>query len=632
MSSARRATEASEERIKQRIEQLPAKPGVYFLKGGRGRILYIGKAQNLKSRVRSYFRAGGDGRLRAALLSQQVREIDVVVTPNVKDALLLENELIKQHRPRFNVKLRDDKQYLGLRLDPRERWPRLMAVRHFRQDGAHYFGPYTSSASLRRAVSDLRRSFPLRSCSDGMFRDCARRGRPCIEYEMKRCAGPCCALVDPESYAELVQGTELFLRGRSGNLVRELTARMQAAAAEQRFEAAAHLRDRIGAVERTLERQQIVSDRPVDRDVFACARRGGEVEFQVLSVREGRVVGTADYAFSGVELDDAALFESFLAQYYAGSETREVPHEVLTPQPVDAEGALRALLRERAGFSVYFKVPQKGASAELLALARSNAELRLEQRLAQAASSERVLEELRERLDLSRLPLRIECYDVSAGGGVLAVASRVVFERGQPDKASYRRYRIRGAPAGDDYACLREVFARRLRAVEREPLPDLIVVDGGKGQLGVVLAALRDAGLELSAVALAKERAADGARARVRRDRGLKAERIFLPRSKDPLALPANSEALLLLQRIRDESHRFAIAFQRALRRKAHLASVLEELPGIGPAKRRALLRHLGSLRAVQAASIAELAAVPGIRLEEAQRIQRFFAQLLRAR
>jgi len=303
----------------ERLEALPTEPGVYLFKSERGRVLYVGKAQNLRTRVRSYFQAGGDGRIRVPPLVERTRDVDVVVTRNVKDALLLENELIKQHKPPFNVRLRDDKQYLALRLDPRETWPRLTQVRSFKRDGAFYFGPYTSSVAMREAVSNLRRIFPLRSCSDGTFRDYARRGRPCIEFEMKRCVAPCCDRVEPEAYAELVEGTALFLRGRSDELVGLLRRRMAEAAEAQRFEEAARLRDRIGAVEHTVERQQIVAAERVDRDVFGLARRGGEVELQVLHVREGRVVGAAGYGFSDVRLDEGEVVGSFLGQYYVGS-------------------------------------------------------------------------------------------------------------------------------------------------------------------------------------------------------------------------------------------------------------------------------------------------------------------------
>ena len=610
--------------LAERAESLPAVPGVYLFKSERGRVLYVGKAQNLRARVRQYV-AGGDGRIRIPRLLDRAADVDVVVTPSVKDALLLENELIKQHKPPFNVRLRDDKQYLALRLDRRETWPRLTEVRRFADDGADYFGPYTSSVSMKEALSNLRRIFPLRVCSEGTFRDYARRGRPCIEHEMKRCVAPCCGLVDAASYAELVEGTALFLRGRSDELVAELSERMARAAAEQRFEDAARIRDQLAAVERTVERQQIVAERAIDRDVFALARSGGDVEVQVLHVREGRVVGTQGYPLAGVELDDGDLIGSFLGQYYGQPADRPVPGEVLTPAPLEDDGALEALLSERAARRVAVRAPQRGAGRELVALAAANAELGLARRLEAKESVEATLAELRERLSLRAQPRRIEGYDVSTLHGTLSVASRVVFEDGRPARQLYRRYRIKEAPPDDDYACLREVLTRRLARADGDPLPDLLMVDGGKGQLAVVSAALLDAGIEVDAIGLAKERDADAPSPRVRRSGGLKAERVFLPQRKDPVSLPPSSRGLLLLQRVRDESHRFAIEFQRSLRSKVNFASILEELPGIGPTKRRALLRQLGSLRAVRGASEAELRAVSGISARDAATLRGFF-------
>jgi excinuclease ABC subunit C len=614
--------------LAERTLGLPVAPGVYLFKGARGRVLYVGKAQNLRARVRSYLGAGGDGRARLAKLVEHATDVSVVVTRSVKDALLLENELIKRYRPPFNVRLRDDKQYLALRLDTRETWPRLTMVRRFERDGARYFGPYTSSGAMREALSQLRRIFPLRSCSDAVFRDYSRRGRPCIEHEMGRCPGPCVGLVTQENYRELVLGTELFLRGRCGELVEALERGMAEAAAAERFEEAARLRDRIAAIHETTERQRIVSERPVDRDVFALARDGGEVGLQVLHVREGRVAGSAEYAFSDVALDDGEVMASFLGQYYAGAIERPVPAEILSSVPVVDGEALEALLAERARRSVSLRTPARGAGRELLDLAARNASLGLQRRLEARESVEATLAELREALALSQLPRRIECYDVSNLQGTLAVASRVVFEDGQPRKAHYRRYRVRDAAAGDDLACMREVLARRLAAREREPLPDLLVLDGGKGQLAVATALLGDAGLALDHVALAKARDEEGPAARVRRGGGLKAERVYVPGRKDPVSLPVSSRGLLLLQRVRDEAHRFALAFHRALRRKAGLTSVLEELPGIGPGKRRALLRHLGSLREVRVASVERLAQVPGVSRRDAERLHAFFRAL----
>jgi excinuclease ABC subunit C len=613
--------------LSERARALPNEPGVYLFKNERGTILYIGKAQNLRARVRSYL-SGGDGRYQIPALIERARDVDVIVTHSVKDALLLENELIKRHKPPFNVDLRDDKQYLALRLDAKADWPRLTEVRRFRDDGALYFGPYTSSGALREAISNLRRIFPLRSCSNSVFRDYRRRGRPCIEFQMKRCLGPCCDLVEADAYAELVNGTILFLKGRSDELVQELDRRMHEAGDTERFEEAAMLRDQIVRVERTVERQQIVGERRLDRDVFGLARDGGEACVQVLHVREGRVVGAQDYAFSDVRIDDSTVIGSFLGQYYGPEHERQIPNEVLTPDEVGDDGALQSLLADTAGRKVGLRAPKRGPMLELVRMANRNAELSLVRRLEAKGSIDAALGELQEKLSLSVLPRRVEGYDVSTLHGTLTVACRVAFENGRPNKSDYRRYRIKQAALDDDYAALREVFRRRLARADSEPLPDLFLVDGGKGQLGVLSAALADAGYSVDAVGISKERDLDSPSVRVRRGGGLKAERLYLPGRRNPVLLPPSSRGLLYLQHVRDESHRFAIEFQRSLRSRQNFTSILEELPGIGPAKRRALLRELGSLRAVKQAPLERLRQVPGISERDAATIHGFFSEL----
>ncbi len=613
--------------LEEQVESLPAEPGVYLFKSERGAVLYVGKAQSLKSRVRQYVN-GGDGRIRIPALVERAASVDVLVTGNVKEALLLENELIKQHRPPFNVRLRDDKQYLALRIDANEPWPRVTLVRRFRKDGANYFGPYTSSVALKSSLSKLRALFPLRSCTEATFKDYARRGRPCIEYEMKRCLGPCCGLAEESAYAAQVAGTMLFLRGKSRELVDNIEREMEEAAAEERFEDAARLRNRLQAIERTIESQQIVTEKGLDRDVFAIAREGGEVDVQVLHVREGRVIGARDFPFSNVRLDDGDVMGSFLGQFYGSGEGHAPPREVLTSVDFEDEGALALLWRERFKQGVAIRRPQRGGSRRLVEIAERNASLSLATRLAARESVETALGELEERLRLSARPCRIECYDVSNLQGTLAVASRVSFDAGEPVKNDYRRYRIRNAEAGDDYACMREVLDRRFRRVEKEPLPDLLMVDGGRGHLGVVMAALDDAGLEVEVLGISKERDDASPSVRVKRSGGLKAERIYRPGRLNPILLAPSSRGMLLLQRIRDESHRFAIEFQRELRSKVNMTSILEELPGIGPSKRNALLKTLGSLRGVRNATVDELRTVPGVSNRDAESIRRFFDAL----
>ena len=610
--------------LKERIRALPTGPGVYLFKGEKDAILYVGKAQNLRSRVRSYFGQGHDGRIRMDFLIPRIADVDVVVTSNVKEALLLENQLIKKHKPRFNVRLRDDKNYLGLRLDQNETYPRFTETRRFLRDGATYFGPYTSSRSLHQTLSTLQRIFPLRTCSDSGLKSYRRQGRPCLEHSVGRCAAPCCGLISDESYAELVKGAALFLKGRSGELVRDLRSRMDSAASQERFEEAARLRDRIQAIERTVERQATISTQLVDRDVFGLARDAGKLEIQVLHVRQGRLLGGNAYSFRDVRVEDAEALDSFLTQFYA--EDRDVPREVLVPVDVDGREALEAVWRERSGRVVALRTPQRGELRQLVDMAQRNASLALLERTRKSEDAERALADVQETLRLPSLPMRIECYDISHLQGVLTVGSRVVFVGAQPHKDGYRRYKLREADAGDDYAALREVLVRRLARIESDPAPDLLLIDGGKGQLNAVRAALDDLGVEIALASIAKERDDESPSPRVQRHGGPKRERVFLPGVKDPLLPAPDSPALLLLQRIRDESHRFAIRYHRELRSKVGLRSILDELPGIGPVKRRSLLRTLGSLEKIRNATQAQLAAVPKISRVDAEMIYRFFA------
>ncbi len=627
MNPSEDSTEPGRDELRKRVAGLPATPGVYLYRDAKGNILYVGKAVNLRSRVGSYF-SGGDGRYQIPKLVARIADIEVLLTPTGKDALLLENELIKQHKPPFNLRLRDDKQYQALRLDLKEEWPRLAVVRRFKKDGAQYFGPYTSSKSLREALSNLRRIFPLRSCSKATFNDYARRGRPCLEWEMKRCAAPCCDRVTPEAYAELVEGTRLFLSGKNDDLVEEYREKMRGASASKQFEEAAIYRDRIGAIESTVSKQQIVATHQEDRDIFGLAREGDEVQVQVLHVREGRVVGHADYSFSGVRIDDGEALSSFLAQFYAEDAGRPLPRKLLLSVALPDEEAMASFLKDRAGRKVTCAVPLRGEHKKLTDMALSNARLRLAQRTREQESLLAVCAELQQQLSLPVLPRHIECYDVSNLMGTYSVASRVVFKDGEASKVDYRHYRIREAQGGDDVGCMREVLSRRFDRMDEEPLPDLLMLDGGKAQLGVAVALLRDRGLELPTLGLAKEVDTQSPSPRVKRGGGLKAERVFLPGRKDAIFLPPNSKGMLLLQRLRDESHRFAIEYQRSLRRKASMTSILEEIPGVGPGKRKALLRALGSLRAVRQASVEELMQVQTVSGENAHAIRQFFDQL----
>ncbi len=617
--------EVLSEVLLEKVRRLPASPGVYLFHDGDAAVLYVGKAQDLRARVRSYFNRGGDGRFRMAFLVPRIADVEVVVTANVKEALLLENQLIKKHRPRFNVRLRDDKNYLGLRIDPAQRYAGFTETRRFLRDGAAYFGPYTSSRSLHKTLSTLQRIFPLRTCSDGVFSSYQRQGRPCIEHAVGRCAAPCCGLISDAAYEELVAGAVRFMKGQATELVRDLRQRMQEAADADAFEEAGRLRDRIQAIERTVERQSMISARLVDRDVFGLAREERLLEVEVLHIRQGKLLGGKAHSFSDVRIDDAEALDSFLAQFYAGD--RDLPRELLLPLKVDGAAALESLWQERVGRSLQIRVPQRGEGRRLVELATQNARLALGERSRRERSQEQQLSELATLLRLAAPPRRIECYDTSHLGGAMHVASRVVFENGLPSKAGYRRYKLREAAPGDDYGALREVLRRRLEQLDRDPAPDLLLLDGGKGQLNAVRALLSDMGIEgVPLASLAKERDEESPSPRVKRHAGTKREKLFLAGVKDPLLPAPDAPGFLLLQRVRDESHRFAIRYHRELRRKLGTRSILDELPGIGPVKRRALLRSLGSLERVKQASEEELAAVPKVSRSDAARIVAFFA------
>jgi excinuclease ABC subunit C len=644
------------EQLLEIVEQLPNDPGVYVMRDRKGRVVYVGKARRLRQRVRQYFN-GHDTRLFVPMLARILGDIEAVVTSNDKEAMLLENNLIKRHQPRFNVKLRDDKQYLVLRLDTRAKWPKLEVVRNIRQDGASYYGPYHSASSARHTLRVVNRHFKLRTCSDFVL---AHRKRPCLQYQIDRCPAPCVHEVDPELYAEQVRDVGLFLAGRHRELTDGLKLRMQTASEALEFETAARVRDQLRAIETTLQRQDVVATAELDQDVVGMYREGGNVEFVVMHVRQGKLIGTQRYSEKGMELPNAEVLSGFLSAYY--DEAPLVPDELLLPFELAEDDAepLAAWLADKRGKKVHVKVPKRGDRKKLVHLAERNAASNFATRRSKREDGEAALAALRKRLRLSRPPRRMECYDVSHIQGSDPVASMVVFVDGLPDKASYRQFKIKGAGGAaqnDDFASMHEVLTRRLRrALEDEDwaLPDLIVIDGGKGQLGRVIAAMQDLGIELGdegvdLVSLAKERRF-AVRANKRgleqlKDRGstktppdrrapgqaladyvvetaddadgepaeVRPERVFVPGAKDAIVLPHGSSELYLMTRLRDEAHRFAITHHRKRRGKRSLVSVLDGIAGVGPATKRALIKHFGSVKAIKAASIEQLCEVKGV-------------------
>lgn len=592
--------------LETKLATLPTRPGVYLLRDAHDKVIYVGKAKSLRSRVRSYFR-GGDERAQVAFLVGKVARFETLVTRNEKEALILENNLIKQYKPRYNIRLKDDKSYVSVKIEERHPWPRLVVTRKLTRDGSRYLGPFSSAWSVRETLDTIRKIFPIRNCSDTVFRN---RARPCIEYQIKRCPGPCCLPVDAEEYGRNVAQTVELLEGKNQQLVRTLSTRMTAASDALRFEEAARLRDQLRAIETTVQRQQAVEHWGRDQDVFGLYREGGCVEIQVLFVRQGKLTGNQAYTFDDLEQSDDEILAAVLTQFYQGD--RAVPDAIVLPLVLEDADVRAEYLGERRGRPLEIVCPQRGARVRLVEMARDNARHSFAERRDQTTQREHMLEELRRRLHLRSAPKRIECFDISNIQGNLTVASMVTFDEGQPCPARYRRYRIRTVEGSDDFASMYEVLERRYRrAKDENDFPDLLMVDGGKGQLNVAVEVLRALEIDgVDVIGLAKMRVERDAQAPdiVRSD-----ERVFLPGRKNPVVLRRNSTALFLLQRVRDEAHRFAITYHRELRRRERLRSGLEDIAGVGPGRRRVLLRHFGSLRRLRAASEAEIAAVPGI-------------------
>ena len=588
------------------LPHIPTSPGVYLFKDAKGEVLYVGKAINLKNRVSSYLRDQPGPR--TAILVQRLRQVDFLVTASEREALILERNLIKEHRPRYNINLRDDKNFLCLRLDLNEPVPRLALVRRFAPDGARYFGPYTSGAAVRELVKFMKKAFRLRSCRD---KGVPKRSRPCLHYQIGQCLGPCCGLVTLEEYRRAAQEAVLFLQGKGKQLRQTLLAQMQQAAAELRFEEAAILRDRLDLLARAQAQQ--VSQTPTfkDQDVVGLARDGEGALVLVLVVRGGRVTGSFPYYFAQAHDDDADLLGAFLRQYYIPP--RLVPEEIVLPQTLPGQEAFLELLAEQRGGPVQMINPRQGARRHLLKMAADNAQAALQRQLSVGPLPD-PLAELAERLRLPDRPRRLACLDISNLQGQQAVGAMAVFRDGEPEKAAYRRFRIQGLEGPNDPAMLAEVIHRQFGKPGAE-LPDLLVVDGGLGQVAAASAALRELGLSerLPIIGLAKAGVLTGGRA-VR-------DRLYLPGRKNPLFLPANSPALLLLMRLRDEAHRTAVGFHRQKAREAALDSVLNHIPGLGPKRRRQLFRHFPDFTALKQASGPEICQKAGIPRPVAERL-----------
>ncbi len=600
--------------LAEKLSSLPARPGCYLFRGEADEVLYVGKAKSLRSRVRSYFQENGsDVRAFIPVLRRQLVDIETVVTATEKEAAILENSLIKQHQPRYNVKLRDDKEFLSLRLDARVDWPKLDVVRRPEQDSARYFGPYHTATSARRSLHLVNKHFQLRTCSD---HELTTRVRPCLQHQIKRCPAPCVFPVDRAWYAEQVRAVDLFLAGRHDELTRKLEGEMKAAAADFEFELAGIYRDQLRAIEAIREQQRVVQTGAalsVAQDAVGLYREGDRAEIVVLRVRGGRVSETVDLSYTGAEVEDSELLAAFVAQHYGDplEGGAPPPDEILLPTLPEAAEGIGELLAERAGHSVTLLRPQRGPRAHLVAMAADNAAHGFKQKRRDAEDIEGRLAQLKDRLRLPTLPRRIECCDISHLGGGDTVGAIVALVDGVAAPKRYKQFHVRDVEDGNDYGAMREVLARRFRRGADEgrgpdwDLPDLFVVDGGKGQLAVALAAAHDLGLhQLPIVALAKEKDLDGKQV---------VDRIFLPNQKNPIELRSHSAALVFLARARDEAHRFANRAREQIGKKRRLHSELDDVKGLGPKAKKALLSALGSLAAIRAADDATLLAVPGI-------------------
>ena len=645
-------TAARDQHLRAILRQLPTSQGVYLMKGADGRVLYVGKADSLRHRVRSYFGSKGALDARIVRMTQEVADIDYVVTDTVSEAFILEGNLIKEHRPRFNIRLRDDKSYPFVKITLGEDFPRIVRTRKLARDGSRYFGPYASASSVDDTLKLLRKIFPFRTCNLEIPEGKRVLERPCLLYYINRCQGPCIQAVEKAPYRATIGRIVDFLEGKQEGIADELRSEMEGHSDALRFEQAAVARDKLRAVERTIEQQKVAAFSRAEQDVVGMAREEGEACLQLFVIRNGKMIGREHFiAENARDATDGEVLGSFLQQYYAATE--RPPREVLLPAEPSEADDLGAFLAERRGSRVALHVPERGEKRRLVALATQNAvEALAKERaewLADEGKRDEALDGLAAALGLSGQPERIECFDMSNIQGTSAVGSMVVFVNGRPEPREYRRFRIRSAETPDDFRMMAEVLRRRfsraarlreetgalsLAAVGADEIPesiddgggedngrrvrqdawavpDLVIVDGGKGQLSAALGAMTELNMaDVPLAGLAK-----------------RFEELYVPGRSEPIVLPRRSQALYLVQRIRDEAHRFAITYHRTVRGKRALASVFDEVPGIGPARKKALLKRFGSVRRIREASLEEVAATPGVGRVAAERLKSHLAR-----
>lgn len=586
---------------KDKLNDLPPSTGVYILKDEKGRSIYIGKAKNLRARVRSYLKEGeGAQRPQILHLMKEASDLDYFVTKNEREAVIMENSLIKQKKPKYNIRLRDDKNYLSLRIDPKERFPRLSLTRRVLKDGALYYGPFASADAVKRAKKIIHKIFPLRDCTDEKFRRHA--SRPCLNYYMGLCLGPCVGKVGEDEYGGTVEQVKMFLRGEKGEIKRVLKKNMEKAAEEMRYEDAAHYRDQKRLLEKNLDAEMFVTPGVKDKDIVGFYREGRHAEFAVLFSRGGSLVDRNTYAFKNGVGEDEEILGEFLLQFYGGN--RFVPNEIIIPLDIEGRAGVSEWLSEKQGRKVRIEAPKRGAKVKKVELANRNALESYQRRHAEELRGLDLLQRLQSSLRLARLPEAIECFDISNIQGDSPVASMARFENGAPARDKYKRFRIKTVDGPNDYAMMSEVLGRRFARVGEQgwELPELILVDGGKGQLNIAHEVLRELEFEdrvdLSAIAKGKEGESD---------------KIYMPGRKNPILFSKNSKALFLLMRVRDEAHRFAITYHKKLRGRRALTSELDGVPGIGAKRKKELIRQFGSVSKIRDADIDDIASVPGL-------------------
>jgi len=592
-----------------KVHQTVADPGVYLMRDAAGKILYVGKAKNLKRRLASYFSKARTNDVKTRTLLRRVVDFDTIVTASEKEALLLESNLIKRHRPRYNVILKDDKRYPVLRFDLSHPYPNLTIVRKFGRDGAAYFGPFASAHAVRETLKFINKHFRLRKCKNREF---SQRARPCLHHQMGACYGPCCLEVKREFYQEIVDEVVLFLKGRTPELIRKIRADMDRAVKRLAFEEAAMLRDRLQAMETTLQGQSAVSRDLRDRDVITLAGGNQQMMVNVLSIRGGYLQGSRNWEITETLAGISELLSGLIRQIYKPG--AQCPQEILLPHlPADAD-ILIEWFRSEHGKSVKILHPQRGEKKRLLDMGLQNAQKALQEQVADRNRRQELMVRVGRQLKMKTVPHRIECFDNSNLFGQSPVAGMVVFEDGRADRAAYRKFAIRHVGKPDDYASMEEILRRRFASHPEWPLPDILLLDGGKGQLNIALDVVRKLGLDgrFSIAAIAKKES----------QRGETQDKVYLPQRANPLAFLPNDDVLLYFQKIRDEAHRFAISFHRRKRHQKAVTSRLDRIPGIGPKRKQTLLRHFKGLKAIKAATDDEISVLPGMNRKLAQIIR----------